>query len=89
MLNYLLYLAVFTVLLTPDIKHVLPRAVGLQKENRITGNTTKDKIQSYSLLKVDEITLSSPAVSLNSMRHIGIFQMKALVYPATCFALDE
>lgn len=83
MLNYLLYLAVFPVLLTPDIKHVLPRAVGLQKENRITGNTTN------SLLKVDEITLSSPAVSLNSMRHIGIFQMKALVYPATCFALDE
>lgn len=33
MLNYLLCLVVFTMLLTPNVKHILPRATRLQNKN--------------------------------------------------------
>lgn len=55
MLNYLLCLVVFTMLLTTDIKHVLPPAVGLQNNNRMAETTlqqtiTKTTINDYGLI---------------------------------------
>lgn len=55
MLNYLLRWVVFTMLLTCDIKHILPRAIRLQKKNRMA-ETTLNVDQKRRLFDNDGIT---------------------------------
>lgn len=43
MLNYLLCMVVFTMLLTANVKHILPRAMRLQNKNRVAETTLTQK----------------------------------------------
>lgn len=66
--NYLLGLVVFTMLLAPNVKHILPRAIWLQNKNRMTETAlTQWRKESSLIMTMSQITM---------MQKLPIFKVK-------------